>query len=260
LPSNSDIICTDEHRLSQIINNLISNALKFTNDGYVEYGYAQENNSLKFYVRDSGIGIPKEYHEIIFDRFRQVDDKLSRNYGGTGLGLAICKSIVEMMGGRIWIESEPNIGSTFFFTIPYEQKQQMAENKANLVRALDLKNKIILIAEDDYYNYLLLEKLLQSTSAKLLRANNGQEAIDIFNQRDGIDLVLMDIKMPVLNGYDAIKAIRQNNSKVPIIAQTAYAMTDEKQLAVEAGCNYYITKPINQFELFEIFQEIFTQQ
>ncbi len=259
LPNTVDSINTDEHRLAQIINNLISNAIKFTNEGYVEFGYKLKDAHLEFYVKDSGIGIPNEFHDLIFERFRQVDDKLSRDYGGTGLGLSICKSIIEMMGGEIWIESVPNKGSTFFFTLPYEQKYPVIENEILESNHIDLKDKTILIAEDDYYNYLLLQKLLESTNANLLRANNGQEAIDIFSQNN-VDFVLMDIKMPVMNGYEAVKIIRENNTRIPIVAQTAYAMTEERQLAIEAGCNYYITKPIKSGELYEIFKEILSKK
>lgn len=259
LPDTVDSINTDEHRLAQIINNLISNAIKFTNEGYVEFGYKLKSTHLEFFVKDSGIGIPREFHDLIFERFRQVDDKLSRDYGGTGLGLSICKSIIEMMGGEIWIESEPNKGSTFFFTLPYEQKYPVIENEILESNYIDLKDKTILIAEDDYYNYLLLQKLLESTNANLLRANNGQEAIDIFSQNN-VDFVLMDIKMPVMNGYEAVKIIRENNTRIPIVAQTAYAMTEERQLAIEAGCNYYITKPIKSGELYEIFKEILSKK
>lgn len=259
LPNTVDSINTDEHRLAQIINNLISNAIKFTNEGYVEFGYKLKDAHLEFYVKDSGIGIPIEFHDLIFERFRQVDDKLSRDYGGTGLGLSICKSIIEMMGGEIWIESEPNKGSTFFFTLSYEQKYPAIENEILESNYIDLKDKTILIAEDDYYNYLLLQKLLESTNANLLRANNGREAIDIFSQNN-VDFVLMDIKMPVMNGYEAVKIIRENNTKIPIVAQTAYAMTEERQLAIEAGCDYYITKPIKSGELYDIFKEILSKK
>jgi len=259
LPDTVDSINTDEHRLTQIVNNLLSNAIKFTNEGSVGFGYKLKNTHLEFYVKDTGIGIPKEFHDLIFERFRQVDDKLSRGYGGTGLGLSICKSIIEMMGGEIWIESEPNKGSTFFFTLPYEQMHSSVENEIVESNHIDLKDKTILIAEDDYYNYLLLQKLLESTNANLLRANNGQEAIDIFYQNN-VDFVLMDIKMPVMNGYEAVKIIRENNTRIPIVAQTAYAMTEERQLAIEAGCNYYITKPIKSGELYDIFKEILSKK
>ena len=260
LPANADAIKTDEHRLGQVINNLVSNAIKFTNEGYVELGYSLQDGFLEFYVKDTGIGIPKEYHSLVFERFRQVDDKLSRDYGGTGLGLAICKSIIEMMGGEIWIESEPNLGSTFYFTLPYEQTQHEIEEQCGKLKMIDLSDKTILVAEDDYLNYLLIQKLLESTKAKLIRANNGQEAVELFGKKEKVDLILMDIKMPVMNGYEAIKIIRNSSSTIPIIAQTAYAMSNEKQMAVEAGCNYYITKPINHSELFEIFRRIFVVQ
>lgn len=255
-----DTILSDEHRLSQVINNLVSNALKFTFEGYVEFGYTIDNKMIKFFVKDSGVGIPQAYHKAIFERFKQVDDRLSRSYGGTGLGLSICKSIVEMMDGKIYVESEPKVGSLFYFTLPYVYGIQRTSSKIQPVdNDLNLKGKKILIAEDDNINFRLLEALIKKTNAKILRASNGREVIEIVEREKGIDLVLMDIKMPVMNGYEAIRLIRQMSCSIPIIAQTAYAMGDEVKIAMDAGCNYYITKPINHGELFGIFQQIFNR-
>lgn len=258
-PDNNDSIVADEQRLFQVVNNLISNAIKFTDSGSVELGYGIESGDrIRIYVKDTGIGIPEKFHGVIFERFRQVDDDLSRKYGGTGLGLSICKSIVELMGGEMGVDSVPGVGSTFFFTLPYLRALESSTVMYKPPRTVDLTAKTVLIAEDDNLNYLLLQKLVAKTGAEVLRANNGREAVDIFNSR-AVDLVLMDLKMPIMNGYEAISAIRKISGNVPIIAQTAYAMSGEKQLAVAAGCNYYITKPINHSELFDIVGKLFEQ-
>lgn len=258
LSDGYDTITIDGHRLSQIINNLVSNALKFTASGSVEFGYTVEGKNLKFFVSDTGIGIPEQYHQVIFERFRQADEQLSRNYGGVGLGLSICKSIIEIMGGQIWFESEVNKGTTFYFTLPYLKEQSEVSPKVDFDKHIgNYKGKNILIAEDDDFNYMLLEVLVEKTQASVLRACNGQEAVEIFDSHPGIDLVLMDIKMPVMNGYEAIALIRKRNGKVPIIAQSAFAMAEEKQFAINAGCNYYITKPINHQELYDTLKSVF---
>ncbi|MGE0076570.1 MAG: ATP-binding protein [Bacteroidales bacterium] len=258
LADNFDSIISDEHRLFQIINNLVGNAIKFTDEGFVEFGYTLNDRNLQFYVKDTGIGIPAEFHNLIFERFRQVDEKLSRSYGGTGLGLAICKSIVELMHGEIWIESESNVGSTFYFAFPYVRSTVIVEPNNNYIpEVIKLNNKTILVAEDDNLNFMLLKKLIEKTEATILRANNGQEVLDILDNSDGVDLILMDIKMPIMNGYEATALIRKMKKMIPIVAQTAYAMSEEKQLAFDSGCDYYITKPINHKELFDLFKRIF---
>ncbi len=258
LSDGSDTITIDGHRLSQVINNLVSNAIKFTAAGSVEFGYTVEEKNLKFFVSDTGIGIPEQYHQVIFERFRQADEQLSRNFGGVGLGLSICKSIIEFMGGQIWFETEENKGTTFFFTLPYLMEKGEVAPKIDFDKHIgNYTGKTILIAEDDDFNYMLLEVLVEKTHASVLRACNGQEAVEIFDSHPGIDLVFMDIKMPVMNGYEAIALIRKRNSNIPIIAQSAFAMAEEKQFAINAGCNYYITKPINHQELYDTLKLVF---
>lgn len=243
-------IFTDKTKLTQILSNLITNALKFTHHGYVEFGYQIKDKSnepvIMFFVKDTGIGIPKEQTDKIFERFRQADLSSTRKYGGTGLGLSISKGLVEILGGKIWVESERNKGSTFCFTIPYEPVMKDITPKE--IQNTDQNNKTVLVAEDEEYNSLLLEEMLKFLNVKTLLAKNGKEAIELCKENPSIDLILMDIKMPVLDGYNAAKQIRKFRPGLPIIAQTAYAL--EKEIEVYGKCfDEYITKPIDENEL-----------
>ena len=260
LPEESEnIYCkVDMQRLRQILGNLLSNAFKFTPKGYIELGYQliNENDTqfARFYVMDSGIGIQKEMHEIIFERFRQVDDSRTRSFGGTGLGLAICKKLVSMMDGKIWVESEPGKGSTFYFTLPvYRQSQKAVQTKSvNTSKKYNWQGKSLLIAEDENSNYELMKATLHATGVKLIRALNGEEAIKIVQHDALIDLVLMDIRMPKINGYDATRKIKAIRKELPVIATTAYAMTEDEDKSLKAGCDLYISKPISPGKLLEI--------
>jgi CheY-like chemotaxis protein len=245
---------SDEGRIEQVFTNLISNALKFTERGFIEFGYLLDASHIKFFVKDTGVGIPPDMHQVIFDRFRQVDSESTKKFGGTGLGLAISKAIVNLLGGSIWVESESGVGSTFYFTIPYnsstlQKTEQLPE--AEMVEDVlpDWKNRVVLIAEDEEVNYILLSELLAPTGVTLLWAKDGAQAVELIKKLKRVDLILMDIKMPVMNGYAATLEIRQVNPDIPIIAQTAYAFSNDKQKAEAAGCNDYITKPISSNEL-----------
>ncbi|MBU8893111.1 MAG: PAS domain-containing protein [Bacteroidales bacterium] len=251
------LIFSDETKTKQILSNLINNALKFTQIGFVEFGYIIKSNFLEFYVKDSGIGISPDNHAKIFDRFRQLELTYSRKYGGTGLGLSISKELVEMLGGKIWLNSELNNGSTFHFTIPYKTVKE-----GNLIKEQDLITKFpdwskftILIAEDEKMNLFYLQEVLNATNVNLLHAVNGKEAVDLCEAKDNIDLVLMDIKMPKMNGFEATKLIKQMKPKMPIIVQSAYAMVKDKNRALQFGCDDYISKPINHSELIRIIGE-----
>jgi signal transduction histidine kinase/CheY-like chemotaxis protein len=257
LPDSKASIIIDDQRLSQVLNNLISNAIKFTEKGGIEFGYLLKDNLVEFYVKDTGRGISKEHYNLIFERFRQVEEHHFNNLGGTGLGLTISKSLVELMGGKIWLNSEVDKGSQFYFTVPYNPIYSDNEFAEDSFSDLNLEGKTILIAEDDNSSYVLLDGYLKSTKAKLLYAPNGIEAITIFLTNQSIDLVLLDIKMPLLNGIDTAKEIRKVNKNIPIIAQTAYAMAEDKENALAAGCNYYLAKPISKIQLFEILNSIF---
>ncbi len=249
-------ILSDQSKLKQVLTNLIGNAIKFTNRGNVEFGYSlEDNNSLKFFVKDSGIGISEDKLEVIFDRFTQVDQSLTRPYSGSGLGLAISKGFVERMGGRIWAESHIKRGATFNFTIPYKPIGRSGTGKEEFARSPDQFNweKIsILVVEDNYISYKLLEFSLSKTGVGIIHADNGQSAIDEVKKNPGIDLVLMDIQLPVLNGYDATIEIKKIRPELPVIAQTANAMDDDRLKCLNAGCSDYITKPIILEKLYAI--------
>ena len=256
LMHNDLVIKTDANRLKQILSNLISNAIKFTHEGFIEFGYTIENpGQIVFYVRDSGIGIAPDKQDIIFQRFRQVEESFTKNYEGTGLGLAISKKLANLLEGEMWVESELGKGSTFFFSIPLEivridDKINIVEKNSVLPKKLENRN--ILVVEDEDSNYLLTEIILKNSNANVLRAADGLAAVDII-RRNGqtIDLILMDIKMPGMNGYEATAEIKKIKSEIPIIAQTAYTLAEEKEKCLEAGCDDYIPKPIDRHLLLE---------
>jgi PAS domain S-box-containing protein len=245
---------TDKTRLRQILTNLLNNALKFTAVGEIEFGYVLKEGVLQFFVRDTGIGIPPELHEKIFEPFRQAELEISFHYGGTGLGLSISSKLAELLGGKIWLESVPGKGSVFYFTIPYNPT--VAGGNSNVLigkeQGPQTSGTVILIAEDDDTNYSFLETALSRENAKLIRATNGMQAVEMCTNNPAIQLVLMDIKMPVMNGYDATRKIKENRPDLPVIVQTAYAMNEDRKKANEAGCDDYIAKPIRITELLKI--------
>jgi PAS domain S-box-containing protein len=256
----SDDFClhTDKTKFTEILINLIGNAIKFTKRGEVSFGYQQKGNEVEFYVIDTGIGIPLEMHEEIFKRFRQVETAESRQFGGTGLGLSISKAYVELLSGKIWLKSEPGKGSSFFFTIPFEQVTMDNLIEASDDEDMELKfeqPKSILIAEDEDSNFTLLEELLSVANLKIFRATNGVEAIEIFKSNASIDLVLMDIKMPLKDGYEAIKEIKTINPDIPIIAQTAYSNEADMKKAISAGCIDTLAKPIDRNRLIAMLKK-----
>jgi len=257
LENTSSYISTDATRLAQVISNLIENALKFTDFGKITIGYKIKNNQIEFFVSDTGIGIPKKYHQIIFERFRQTDLQNSNLPTGTGLGLAIAKGIIDLFGGNIRVESEEEKGSKFYFTIPYlpalsnEKFNPKNDNELILIAS----GKTILIVEDELSNYIYLRDLLNMYHFKVLHSKNGKDAVELIQRGVLIDLILMDIRMPVMNGFQATKEIRKTNKTVPVIAQTAYAMSEDKRKAIEAGCNDYIAKPITTRVFTQIVQK-----
>ncbi len=256
LSESDGMILTDRTKFNQILSNLISNAVKFTRKGNVKVSYGLKDNFLEFSVSDSGIGISQEHHSRIFDRFYQVQNSMEKLYEGTGLGLAISKAYVEHLGGKIWLESEPGKGTTFFFTIPYEKHVSAvvtpSEMKAAEAFVFPVK-KVILVAEDVESNFKLIRYFLTASNAEVLHAYNGKEAVEKCFSEDKIDLILMDIKMPVMDGYTAVKLIREKNTEVPIIAQTAYA--DDREKAIECGCSGFISKPFDRKSLFKVLSE-----
>ncbi|MGD0756117.1 MAG: PAS domain S-box protein [Bacteroidales bacterium] len=249
LPLKEGIIKTDHEKVYAVLTNLIKNAIKFTNEGSIEFGYEKKGKYLEFFVKDTGIGISETYMKIIFERFRQGSDSLDRNYEGSGLGLSISKSYVEMLEGKIWVESEVRKGSIFYFTIPYNavpEEESAIKNAVNEEdKEVEIKKLKILVAEDDEISYRLLTRMLQKISKEVIHANTGFEAVVACRNNPDIDLILMDIKMPDMDGYETTLQIRQFNKDVIIIAQTAYGFSSDREKAIESGCNDYISKPIN---------------
>jgi PAS domain S-box-containing protein len=264
IPDKADpVIHTDPARLKQVLNNLINNALKFTQEGFIEIGYCLRHQGVEFYVRDTGIGVTREKQHIIFDRFRQVDESLNSQFGGTGLGLAISKNLVNMLGGEIWIKSAEDSGSTFYFTLPLLNNQAAeqplrgdllgsARTGRNAGRIMDLTGRKILIAEDDSANFLFLESYLKQTNAAILWAKDGQEALDVFHADPSLDMILMDLKMPIVNGIEATRSIRRTNREIPVIALTAYAFADDREKSISAGCTAYLSKPVKIEQLSQV--------
>ena len=257
LPNADAEILTDKTKLTQILTNFLSNAIKFTPVGEIEFGYTLNNAELEFFVKDNGIGIHKSKHGIIFERFVQADESIVVDYGGTGLGLSICKGFAEMLGGNITLESDKGKGATFYFTIPYKPVQGKNTSTAknfpeNLFRN---ENYTILVAEDVEANYLYIEVLFKDGiegSYNLIHAKNGKEAVEICTANKNIDLVLMDIKMPIMNGHEATGKIKKTSPNLPIIAQTAYSTESDKQLALKHGCDDFISKPLDKEKLFKL--------
>ena len=249
LNDNESYIYADKRRLRQVFDNLISNALKFTPKGKIEFGYRSKDDKLLFFVHDTGVGISKKYQQKIFDRFVQEDMESSRKFGGTGLGLAISKKLVELMKGEVGLESEKGKGTKFYFSIPYHPTKM--EDKEKKGERINQDNYTILIAEDEDVNYLFLEEALKDEGLKILRAKNGLETLKMLRKNRKIGLVLLDIKMPEMDGYETVRKIKEEQPKLPVIAQTAYAMAKDKDKILSAGCDEYISKPIQLEELFQ---------
>jgi len=258
LEDNDALVVLDETKFLEIHSNLINNAIKFTEKGSVEYGYEIKGKYLLFYVNDTGIGIHADNHEKIFERFRQAESTIASRFGGTGLGLSISKAYVELLGGHIWLKSTPDVGTSFYFTLPYKKvKRQSPLSKLNNIQSKEPEKHKghILIAEDEDFNFRYLEKLLLSMHFTVERALNGLEAVEKCKRNKSFNLVFMDIKMPELDGYEATKLIRESNPTIPIIAQTAYALEKDKIKAIDAGMNDYLTKPIDKISIIEIIEK-----
>jgi CheY-like chemotaxis protein len=273
LPQKEATIKTDSEKLYAILTNLVKNAIKYTPEGSIELGYVStasttttpdkmvsEPVELRFYVKDTGIGIPAERQEAIFDRFIQVDieDKMARQ--GAGLGLSISKAYVEMLGGEIWVESEKGKGSTFYFTLPYNfepKKKTIVLQPASSDKNDTIRKLKILVAEDDEVSEMLIDSYIEMFSKDILKARTGVEALEACRNNPDIDLILMDIRMPDMGGYEATQQIREFNKEVIIIAQTAYGLTGDREKSIESGCNDYISKPINKNELQALIKKYF---
>lgn len=254
---NESYIFTDDVRLKQILLNLLSNALKFTNKGHIRFGYTMLNDKLLFFVEDTGKGIAKNKQGVIFERFRQEEENYTRQFGGTGLGLSISIGLVELLGGEMWLVSEEGIGSTFYFTIANNKSSisNLIASESYPISNKNISNKKILIAEDMDDNIELLKIILGDKGVSLLFARHGLDAINLCKANDDIDLILMDIQMPVLNGLEATSQIKQFKPDIPIIAMTAFAMAEEKAKCLERGCDDYISKPFTKSDLITVISK-----
>jgi len=268
--NGSTKISADRDKLLLILTNLLGNAIKFTGSGYIEFGCNVEqtkkkrskttNQDIVFFVKDSGIGISKEHVDKVFQEFYKVEHEISKLYGGLGLGLTIAKELVEMMGGTIWFSSEQDKGTAFYLKIPeaviLSQAELDALNGNGVEKPFDWSDKTILIVEDDAMSVIYLKEALKSTGAGIIYAGNGTKAVELAGSDTPIDIILMDIKLPGISGFEATKQIRAF-SDVPIIAQTAYAMTDDYKKIITVGCDDYVSKPINRRKLLTKINDIF---
>jgi len=262
-------LMTDALRFRQIMSNLLNNALKFTESGFVEMGYMQgvpesapagvPDQSLTFYVKDTGVGIPKEKLSMIFDRFRQVYDSHSRLFGGTGLGLTISKNFAELLGGRLWVDSEPGKGTTFFVALPAKSVDTMDEHEEKEFiddpKEFNGEGLHILIVEDEPSSAMFLQAIVEKLGAQVILAENGEQAIEICTAEPKIDLVFMDLRMPVMDGFEATRIIKSKFPEMPVIAQTAFAMPEEIERSLKIGCNDHITKPLRPSEVLSAIKK-----
>lgn len=260
LPAVESTIITDHEKVYAILTNLVKNAIKYSNKGSIEFGYSKKGKFLEFFIADEGIGIPAARLNAIFERFIQADIEDRNAMQGAGLGLAITKAYVTMLGGEIWVESKEAVGSAFYFTLPYITKQNDTKQKNDLVSVKKNNfnsNLKVLIVEDDEISRLLLETELKGICREILKTNSGLEAIKICMNHPDIDLVLMDIRMPDMFGYEAARQIRLFNNNIVIIAQTAYGLSGDREKAIESGFNDYLSKPIARKKLLAVIEKNF---
>jgi two-component system sensor histidine kinase/response regulator len=245
---------SDQELLGKILRHLMDNAVKFTREGFITMGYTFDEKELTFFVKDTGKGISLEGKQLIFKNFMQEDNSYTRSFEGCGLGLSISQGLVDLLGGRLWVESESGKGSTFFFTLP------LAERKIEILdilmeEILDNKEKTILVAEDDDINFSYLNILLQNSMTRIIHARDGYEAVRLCREHPEINAVLIDLKMPVLDGIEAARQIKNLRKDLPVLAVTAYSGSEDRQLAMESGCDEFITKPVKKDLLLDKLAE-----
>ncbi|MGB1032579.1 MAG: ATP-binding protein, partial [Flavobacteriales bacterium] len=262
LPASELLVMTDKEKLYAILTNLVKNAIKCTPEGYIEFGYQldEAQKELKFYVKDTGIGIPEESLELIFERFIQSDPSTKLAFQGAGLGLSISKAYVEMLGGRIWVESQMEVGSTFYFTIPYNTELTHKEDlkQIELKTSKSLANQLkILIVEDDEISSILIGLAVEPLASEIIKVKSGVEALEMCKSHPDFDLILMDIQMPVMDGFETTKRIREFNKDVIIIAQTANGLHEDRDKTILAGCTDYVSKPIDKEVLLSLIYSHF---
>ena len=268
LPEDKAFIWTDAEKLYGILINLTKNAIKHTDKGTIEIGYTvhtkAEEPTIEFYIADTGSGIPPDKINRIFNRFTQVDMSLKTQYQGAGLGLSIAKAYVELLDGKIWAESTHGIGSTFRFVIPYNyiETENSIKNKQPILideRTACKQLKILIVEDDAGMEFLLVETIKEICNEPLV-ARNGVDALEISKNNPDIDLILMDIRVPQMDGYETTEAIRQFNKEVVIIAQTACAFTSDEEKAYEVGCNDYVSKPIDSNKFEQLIEKHFSNK
>ena len=259
LSDDQSIVNTDKEKIYAVLTNLVKNAIKFTDRGFIEFGYTVKESNLEFYVKDSGIGIPKEKLNEIFERFMQAERFDNNVNQGAGLGLSITKAYLDMLGGKIWVESELSVGSTFYFTIPYQSDLvfQSVDNKTDLgnENVIEQIRPLVLVAEDDDSSIKYISLVLKKKGFDVLSVNNGTEAVEYCKNNPRIKMVFMDIQMPLMDGYEAAKLIREFNTTVPIIAQTAFAFESDKEIVLTHHFDDYIAKPIKPNDLYTILNK-----
>ncbi|MBM3420777.1 MAG: PAS domain S-box protein [Bacteroidetes bacterium] len=259
VPDDRDQFFSDKGKLESILSNLLKNAIKFTSEGLIRLSVVREGNHLLVTVADTGIGIPADRIGTIFDRFVQADTSFTRPYEGSGLGLAISDAYAKMLGGKISVESVEGRGSRFRCVIPeagFEKSALVAEEVSNSAVSVTPGNRQILIAEDDETSYMYLHHILRRGGYKVIRAHNGDEALEMMEERSDIDLVLMDIKMPGRDGYEITRILKKRFPEVPVIVQTAYALTGDREKALESGCDGYLSKPISREQLLNLVGQL----
>lgn len=251
----ADHIQTDELKLRYILYCLLMNAVKFTENGLIKFGYEKNKDNLQFFVSDTGIGIDEPEKEIIFESFRQSDSPVRKKYGGNGLGLAIARGFTKVLGGKIWVESQVGEGSVFYVEVPYKPIIEEFQKQEEVERIYYWEDYHILVVEDDITCYTLIEELLEETGIRISHAATGLEAVKICRKVPEIDIVLMDMRLPEIDGYEATKRIKEYRPELAIIAQTAHALSEDRKKCISAGCNDYITKPLEQEKLLALIKK-----
>lgn len=258
LPNELCILKCDQTKLIQILTNIIKNAIKFTKEGSIIIGYNLKDTNIEFFVKDSGVGIPENQQDMVFERFRQGSVALSRSYEGAGLGLSISKALIELLGGKIWVESEINKGSVFFFTLP---AKNLVNKDSGIVVNKNMNvlsnYRYILVVEDDSDSREYLKALLELENVIVVEAINGKTAVEMVKTHIEIDLVLMDLKLPDIDGFEATKLIKELRPELIVIAQTGYGFNEYRSMAIDAGCNDFINKPINRLQLKEKLRKVY---
>lgn len=250
LSNPESIVTTDYEKLKKVLNNLIDNAIKFTDKGKIEFGYVLKNNNIEFFVSDTGIGVEQENQKLIFDRFRKSDFNNNKMNDGVGLGLTICKELLKALGGTIWLKSSAGEGTSFYFTIPYKKTETNPELLIT-TNLNDKKLKKILVVEDDETSFEFIKTILSKEDFTLIHAWNGNDGISLYEKHKDIDLIILDIKLPGMNGYEVLKAIRENDSHIPIIAQTAFVIGEERKKAIDSGFDEFLAKPYKKNDLLK---------